>query len=253
MNDTIHNDDERFLATFIEPARAAANHPELGAAAERVRERLPEVSEPRARRWVPQFATLALMITGLTVMLPLFLDGGGGTAFAQVQQWFSSYQTIDVHTRILQDDAVLVDVRAQATATGDVRVEQPGATHIIRGSEGTFTTLLPGQSFMRVPIDGTEQTGESLAWLDRLAAFRGEAVVLDEMRIVSGRQAIGHRLVIDGTDLTLWSAALDNQPLLLEGELPGGLQLRTTFEFNVDLPQWIFEVPPGFSQIEDRG
>lgn len=250
MNDTIRNDDERFLATFIEPARDAANHAELGAAAARLRGRLPAVSETRTRRWVPQLATLALMITGLTILLPLVVPGGSGTAFAQVQQWFASYDTVDVRTRIFRDEAVLVDVRARATAAGDVRIEQPGVTHIIRVSESTFTTLLPGQRFMRMPFEGTEQTSESMAWLDKLAAFRGEAVALDEMRIVSGRQANGHRLVIDGTDLTLWSDALDSQPLLLEGALPGGLRLQTTFEFNLDLAPWIFEVPPGFSPVE---
>lgn len=250
MNDTNRNDDERFLAEFIEPARDAANDPGLTAAAARLRDRLPEVAAPRTRRWLPQLATLALTITGLTILLPLVVPGGSGTAFAQVQQWFSSYDTVDVRTRIRSGESVIVDVRARATATGNVRVEQPGVTHILRASEGTITTLLPGQQFMRMSIEGNTQTNDSMAWLDKLGAFRGQAVALDEIRTVSGRQAIGHRLVIDGTDLTLWSDALDSQPLLLEGDLPGGLQLETTFEFNIDLAPWIFEVPPGYSPVD---
>ena len=250
MNDTMHNDDERFLSAFIEPARESANHPELNAAAERLRADLPAASTSRSRRWLPQFATVAVMITGLAIALPMMLPGGGGNAFAQVQQWFSSYDTVDVRTRILRDEAVIVDVRVQATAAGDVRIEQPGATHVIKAFENTFTTLLPGNKFMRLPIEGTEQVNASTEWLDKLRTFRGEAVPLDEIRIVGGRQAVGHRLVIDGTDLTLWSDSVDSRPLLLEGDLPGGLQLETTFEFNLDLAPWIFEVPPGFSPVQ---
>ena len=250
MNESIYNDDERLLATFIEPARDAAYHPELSAAAERLRGRLPDAPAARTRGWVPRFATVAAMLTGVAIMLPWMLPGGGGSAFAQVQQWFASYETVEVRTRIVNDDAVVADVRVQATAAGDARIEQAGITQIVKAAENTFTTLLPGQKFMRMPIDSMAARHESMAWLDKLRAFRGEAVALDETRTVDGRQAIGHRLVIDDTDLTLWSDALDHRPLLLEGALPGGLRLQTTFAFNVDLPQRVFEVPPGFSPAE---
>ena len=72
---------------------------------------------------------------------------------------------------------------------------------------------------------------------------------LDTLERFEGREALGHRLQIDGIDLTLWSDALDNQPLLLEGLLPGGLQMRTTFAFNIDLAPWLFELPPGYSPV----
>ena len=250
MTDMTYNDDEPFLARFIEPARAAADQPEMAAAAERLRGRLPETSAPRTRRWLPQFATLAVLITGLSMTLPMILPNGGGNAFAQVQQWFSAYVTVDVRTTILQGENTFVEVRARATADGDARIDQQGLTQIINASAGTFTTLLPQQRYMQMPIEGATTTNEALDWLDKLAEFRGEAVALDEMRIVDGRQAIGHRLVIDAIDLTLWSSAIDDQPLLLEGALPGGLQLRTTFAFNVDLAPWLFELPPGFSPVE---
>lgn len=250
MNDTTHYDDERFLATFIEPARRAAENPELSAAADRLRDRLPEPASFRSTGWLPRFAALSVLITGLAISMPMILPGGGGTAFAQVQAWFSGYSTVDVRTTILRESDEIVDVRARATAAGNARIEQMGVTHILSASAGTFITLLPGQRYMQQTIDGMSGSVDGMEWIDKLGAFQGEAVVLDDTQVISGRQAIGHRLVIDGTDLTLWSALSDNRPLLLEGELPGGLQLRTTFEFNVELPPWLFELPPGFSPIE---
>ncbi|MEL6215654.1 MAG: hypothetical protein AAFQ99_08260 [Pseudomonadota bacterium] len=249
MNDTMNPNDEQFLATFIEPARAAADNPELNAAAERLRAKLPAAEAPRSTGWIPRFATLAVLITGLSLTVPFLVPGGGGTAFAQVQAWFSSYSTVDVRTEIMTGSTVIVDVRARATADGNALIEQKGVTQILNASAGTFTTLLPDQRYMQMPIAGVDNPRESMAWLDELATFQGEAVLIETTRVIGDREALGHRLQIDGVDLTLWSDALDNQPLLLEGLLPGDLEMRTTFAFNVDLAPWLFELPPGYSPV----
>lgn len=247
MNDTLNHNDEQFLATFIEPARAAAENPELSAAAERLRARLPEAAAPKRAAWLPRLAVLSVLITGLSLTVPFLVPGGGATAFAQVQAWFSNYSTLDVRTEITMGADVIVDVRARATAAGDARIEQQGVIQILNASAGTFTTLLPNQQYIQQTLDGIGDAREGMSWIDELRTFQGEAVLLETTRVVDGREALGHRLEIDGVDLTLWSDALDNQPLLLEGELPGGLQMRTTFEFNLNLAPWLFELPPGYS------
>lgn len=251
MTAMTQHDDEKLLARFIEPARAADESPDVSAAVDRFRARLPETAPQRSGWRLPRFAALAAMLTGIVILGPLWFASGGGTAFAQVQQWFSSYSTLDVRTRIASGDDVLVDVRARATAAGDARVEQSGIVHIVDASAGTFTTLLPGDRYVQQPIAARAERDDSMVWVDKLAVFKGEAVPLDETRTIAGRQAMGHRLAIDDVDLTLWSDLVDHRPLLLEGDLPGGLRMQTTFEIDVPLSPQLFEVPAGLERVPE--
>ena len=250
MNTTQHTDDTAFLDPFVAAAYAASDTPGLTAAADRFRNALPAPAAPRRRFWaVPRFATLAILITSLAISVPMMIPGGSGTAFAQVQQWFTSYRTLDVTTRIASGDAVVVDVRARVDAIGNVRIDQTGVTQIVDAAGGTFTTLLPGDRYMQQPISGVTGGDAGLEWVDKLAAFRGEAVPLAVTRMIENRPATGHRLVIDQVDLVLWSDVTDSRPLLLEGTLPGGLELTTTFDFDVPLSPTLYRIPDGYLPV----
>lgn len=251
MNELIHNNEnERLLEPFVASARQSADDVAVAEAATRIRGRLPAKDERRATSWKPRFAMIAVVITGLAVSLHLMLPGGGGSAFADVQQWFSSYRTLEVRTALRLGDQVMVDVHVQATAEGDAHIEQAGVVHILNVDAGTFTTLLPGKRYFQQPIRLSPGTGDSLQWVEKLRAFRGEAVPLIETKVIDGRSAAGHRLVIDETSLVLWSDAMNDAPILLEGELPGGLQLESRFAFNVTLAPQLFEVPADSEPVQ---
>ncbi|MDJ0919113.1 MAG: hypothetical protein QNJ05_15245 [Woeseiaceae bacterium] len=250
MNNTTHsNEDERFLEPFVASARNDADDEAVAQAAERMRQRLPAVPERRFSTWSPRFATAAALIAGLAVTLSLFVPGGSGTAFADVQAWFSSYRTLDVRTTLTFGDQEMVNIRVQTNADGDTRIEQSGVVQILSVSNGTFTTLLPGNRYFEQAIELYRESDRNLEWVEKLRAFRGEAAVLSETRVIDGQEVNGHRLVIDDINLTLWSQLDTHQPVLLEGELPGGLQLETRFLFDVSLASQLFEVPAGFERV----
>ncbi|MFK8053853.1 MAG: hypothetical protein AB8F65_12875 [Woeseiaceae bacterium] len=252
MNDQhqIH-DDERFLTPFITATRKSVAPEAISDAAERMRQRLPQAPARRAPRKQPRFAMLAVFIAGLAASLPFMIPGGTGIAFADIQQWFNNYETLSVHTQIKMNDNVMVDVKALASIDGNARIEQAGNVFIVNAGNETFTTLLPGQRFMTQDIAMDTGSNEGLDWVEKLSDFRGEAMLIDDLRIIDGQSAIGHRLVIDGVDLTLWSDATTDQPILLEGELPGGLQLETRFEFNLALTPDLFVVPNGYTPLSE--
>ncbi len=250
MNDTTQtNNNDRFLESYIASARETVDEDAIAQAAARLRQRLPKTTERRSVTWYPRFATAAALVTGLAITLNLFVPGGSGTAFADVQAWFSSFQTVDVQTSVRSGGEELVGVRVRANAAGDTRIEQAGIVHLLNVDRGTFSTLLPGQRFFDQPIELYQNSDDNQQWVEKLRAFRGEAVALPDARLINGRSAQGHSLVIDEINLTLWSDPDNNQPILLEGDLPGGLQLETRFVFDSVFAPQLFEVPVGFERV----
>jgi len=246
---TNSNGDERFLDSCIASARAASDGETIAQAAARFRQTLPRVEEPRARRFSPRFAAAAAVIAGLALTLNLFAPDGSGTAFADVQAWFSQFRTLDVQTSISLGADELVRVRARSNARGDTRIEQSGIVQILNVERSTFSTLLPGDRYFDQPIDLFQGGDDNLEWVEKLRMFKGEAVALPDMRVIDGQTVAGHRLLMDGVDLTLWSNIDNSQPVLLEGELPGGLSLETRFLFDAPLEAQLFDIPTGFERV----
>lgn len=245
MSKLIQKDqDERLLEPFIEAVRQSVDDAALSMAAKRLRERLPKTKAGRAVGWLPRFATAAAVLTGIAITLPLMLPSGN--AFAAVQEWFANYRTLEVRTVLSMSDQVIVEVKAQATADGDAHIEQAGIVHVLNAKAGTFTTLMPNNQYFQQPIQASRATGDNLEWVEKLAAFRGDAVKISESRIIDGRASTGHQLTIDGTNLVLWSDAENDAPILLEGTLPGGMSLQSHFAFNVTLAPDLFDIPEGF-------
>ncbi len=251
MNDTTHNtDDDRFLDSFVTAARQDVDDADVAEAARRFRERLPEKKPQRSRFWQPRFATAAVLVTGLALSLQLFVPGGSGNAFADVQEWFLNYRTLETRTVISLEDEPLVTVQVQATANGHVRIEQANIVSILNAENRTFATLMPGNRYFEQPVDTAPEAEDSLEWVEKLGEFRGEAERLEDARLIDGQTAVGHRLKIDDIDLVLWSNSDNDAPILLEGALPGGLQLESRFAFNVALEPDLFQVPEGYILVE---
>ncbi|MEM6512302.1 MAG: hypothetical protein AAF660_04765 [Pseudomonadota bacterium] len=250
MNDTTQsNNDEQFLDSYVAAARETVDNEAVADAAARFRQTLPVEKERTSFGWNPRFAAAAVLITGLAFTLSLFVPGGGGTAFADVQAWFSSYRTLDVQTAISLGDNEMVRVRVRADANGNTRIEQADTVHLLNVDNRTFSTLLPGNRYFDQPVDLYGDTDDGLHWVDKIRAFKGEAVALPETEIIRGRTVTGHVLLIDDINLILWSDASNNQPVLLEGELPGGLKLETHFDFDIEFAPELFYVPAGYEQV----
>ena len=257
MNEHISQDpNDAVLAPFVEACRTAVTQNDIDEATRRLRARLPQTKPAQQRSWRPKLAAAALMLTGLAVTLPLILPGGSGSAFADVQQWFQSFQTLSVRTQIRTADSPLVDIQTFATNDGNVRIEQAGSVHIITAGTGTFSTLLPERRYFSKPIAvqnmDSDASSDGLKWVNELRDFQGDAVLLEETRHQHGRLLVGHQLVIDATDLTLWSDSATNQPVSLQGQLPGGLTLNTEFTFNTEFDPAMFDIPPGYQAITDE-
>ena len=88
MTTMTQHDDEKFLARFIEPMRAAGESEDVSAAADRFRASLPETATRRSDFRRPRFAALAATLIGMAVFGPLWFSGGGGTAFPRCSSGF---------------------------------------------------------------------------------------------------------------------------------------------------------------------
>ena len=172
----------------------------------------------------------------------LFWPGNSGTAFAQAQQWLSSFRTLRADTKITAGDAVST-VIAWLDESGDTRIESSGTTTIIKPNEGLIYALLPdGQTFAQ-PITSERVVGNAMEFVDNIRAFKGQALLLPETRLIDGIQADGYELEGDGLTNVLWVDPADGRPLLVETEMPGGQTMRTVLRFDVALPDNAFEIP----------
>lgn len=250
MNTESTHDDrhEAFLAPFVAAARDNVPQTELAAAAERLRSRLPAV--PRASRSrLLRYATAALVLTAVLFGGQQMLPGNGGSAFAQVQEWFENFRTMSVVTSIRSGDKEVVNVHVRARADGTVRIEQAGIVNILDPAADAMYTLMPGRRYFTQPLNGAAAEPGALEWFEDIRKFRGAATRIDETRVLDGERAEGFRLHIRDTDLTLWAAADSHRPLLLEGALPGGLDMTSTLHFDVTLDASLFRVPPDYEPV----
>lgn len=245
------DNSEEYLAPFIDAARGDVSAGAYSGAADRLRSRIPEPeSSTRPGKNVFRFGTAAAMLALVLLVGQSFMPGNGSTAFAAVQKWFSDFQNVHVSTTISSGDSVVVNVEVWALASGTVRIEQSGMVQILDSSAATFYMLLPGQRYLAQSLPANPEQPQALDWFEDIREFQGEAILLQENRLVSGINAQGFRLQADDVDLTLWTDPVSHRPLLLEGALPGGLQMISTLDFDTDMQAKLFEVPQGYQLIE---
>lgn len=252
--DTNDNRDsvEDFLAPFVAAARNDLDQESLAAAAERFRNDIPEPKTATAGGfgWL-RLGAGALALTLAIALGQLVVPSNGGSAFAEVQQWFANFRTVHVQTMVTSNNLPIVNLEVWARADGSVRIEQAGIVHVLDPAERAMYTLLPDKQYFKLPLADAQSQPQVLDWFEDIRKFKGKADRLDEEREIDGVRAVGYRLRADDTDLSLWADPASHRPLLLEGALPGGLSMQSTLQFDIDLPPDLFEIPPDFHRVDD--
>lgn len=249
------DNEQAILAPFVAAARKTVSQPAIDAAADRFRSGLPR-SQPRTRRAGWRLAGASLVMLAAVALAPLLLPDQGGSAFAEVQRWFQDFQSAHIRTEIHQGQQPVVELDVWVDSRGSARIENGTIVTILATDSGLLHTLLPGNQVVTVPFDATAAVDDPRAafrWLDELRDFQGSAELLPRFRVVNGVEAAGFVLVLDETSITLWAATDDNRPILIEGDLPGGLTMRSVMDFDQPLPQGVFEVPHQYRALEGPG
>lgn len=248
----IKDDSAEFLAPFIDAARDDISEDAYSQAATRLRARVPAPEAgTRRNKSIFGFGTAAAALLVIVILVgQTFMPGNGATAFAAVQKWFSDFRTVHVSTTISSGDSVVVNVEVWALASGTVRIEQAGMVQILDSDAATFYTLLPDQQYFSQALAATPKNPQALDWFEDIRKFQGEATLLQDSRLVSGINAQGFQLQTDDIDITLWTDPVSHRPLLLEGALPGGLQMISKLDFDSDMSAKLFAVPAGYRQVE---
>lgn len=245
------DDSDKFLAPFIEAARDDVSADSCSQAADRLRARIPK-PQTGTRQGIRlfRFSSAAAMLALVLLLGQTFMPGNGSSAFAAVQKWFSDFRNVHVTTSISSGDSVVVNVEVWALANGTVRIEQSGMVQILDSDAATFYMLLPDQRYFAQPLPTNPEKPQALDWFKDIREFQGEATMLQQSRVVAGIVAKGYQLQIDDVDLTLWADPVSHRPLLLEGALPGGLQMISTLDFDSEMAAELFEVPGSYQQLE---
>ncbi|MEM9301167.1 MAG: hypothetical protein AAGE01_03595 [Pseudomonadota bacterium] len=246
--------DDTLLDRCVDATRSTVNDEDLAAAAERFRARLPRArtSAPRSRlRW----AGATLLILGAVVMGPILVPGKGGAAFASVQEWFRSFESVRMETVMARGGEALTEIRVWSEFSGFTRIETGPVTHILDPTERTMTTLLPGDRAMRMAVpdltgwdaiaDAEADESGALEWFSEIRDFQGKAAVLPEKQTIRGLLCRGYRFEIDGLSFTLWAEAATDRPIRLEGQLSEGVTIETDYWFDEVFPAELFLVPEG--------
>ncbi len=254
MTSTTHN-AESLLDALDTAAREQFTDAELDAATARFRSRLPSgaattrtaASARRSfPRWLTMTGALATLVMTVTVVSLLLPGKNAGSAFAQAQAWFETYETLQLEQVARQDRQELYRMRVWHQRGGATRIEIPPITQVVDPVQGELVIALPNGEIMRqsLPVPSPPLGDrEELAWLDELRRFQGQAERLPAPLDMDGVAAEGWRLELSGMQHTLWVDPADHRPLRLDGQLGGGVRMETRFTFDEALPATIFTIP----------
>lgn len=236
--------DAKFLDPYIEAARRQFRAGEIEPAAERLRQRLPSAGAGRraAVQWPLLAAAASVVFAAVTAVL-LLLPGQDGSAFAQAQEWFSSYETLRIETTVEMGQETVSRTDLWVDDADNVRIEAGGVATIVRPDTESIYILLPdGRAIMQsIPPDAAAEA--STDWLEQVRDFQGQADLLAESRIIEGIDAAGYELTIGMTTFVLWVDPADGRPLQVESETVDGTTMRHALSFDVSLPPRAFDVP----------
>jgi hypothetical protein len=139
-------------------------------------------------------------------------------------------------------------------ADGSVRTEVgEDITVVVNMREKQVLTLSESSRMAVVaPFEGDTRDDEALGWIEEIQQFQGAAERLPGTRQIRGVAAVGWKLDVGGSVLTLWT---DPRGLPLEMQLDQGMQINTSFrfDFNQPLSPALFstQVPAGYSQATE--
>jgi hypothetical protein len=248
MKTTDSHTADDFLDLYVAAARQQFDAAEVDRAAESFRQKLPRArgGGRRTMRWLSLVA--ASVVFAAVTAVSLFLPGQTGSAFAQAQQWFSTFRTLRIETTAQMGQETVSQVTFWLNATGDLRIEAAGATTIVRTDTDTIYVVLPDGQALAQSIP--PEAGESIDWLEEIRSFQGQADLLDESRLLDDISAIGYGLTAGSTTFEVWVDPFDGRPLLIEAETPAGATVRHVLNFDVPLPVSAFAVPDGVQPVE---
>jgi hypothetical protein len=244
---------DEYLDPYIEAARRQFDDDEIERAAQRLRESLPRAQvRPRAiLRWLTLAAAASVVFAAVTAV-SLFLPGQNGSAFAQAQQWFSTFRTLHIETTAQIGQETVSRMDFWLNEAGDVRIESGEVTTIIRADTDTVYVEMPDGQVMAESIPPAAVTDESTDWLEEIRSFQGQADLLAQARLIDGISAIGYELTVGLTTLVLWIDPFDGKPLLVEAGNVDGTSVRHALSFDVPLPADAFDVPDIVQPIEQH-
>jgi hypothetical protein len=231
------------LDLHIEAARQQFHAAGVEQASRRLRANL---SQARGNKsFILKFPALVGAVSVIFVAIfavSFFAPGTNGTAFAQAQEWLASFRTLQTEGTVVAGDSVSTVV-AWLDESGDTRIEYLGMTTIIKPEEGMIYFLRPdGRSFVQ-QITSEPIVRNSMEFLDVIRAFRGQADLLAERRMIDGILAVGYELEVDATSSVLWVDPTDGRPLLVDAQMPDGTTTHTVLRFDLPLPENAFAVP----------
>ncbi len=196
-------------------------------------------------------AVLAVLIVPALMMIP---GSNGSLAFAQVQSYFSTFDTMKAR--------MTTQMNGNSILAMDILVDDQDRTRLDAGDDFSFIidprreTMLQlfhrQQLAFEVPLHGDPANPEvdSMEWLTQIREYQGQARLLDDVRVIRGQEAVGFRLTNQAIDMTLW-ATEQGEPLLLvmhTGSEATATTTRIDFEFNqpVDAGRFSLTPPAGY-------
>lgn len=204
------------------------------------------------RRW--GWATAAVA----AVLLPALLwtpGPGSALAFAEVQRYFSDFETLTTQMTTRVGGNPIVEMTIRIDDRDRVRLDSGSSfSYVIDPDQSVMLQLFhPQKRAMLVPLAERDPVaeGDGLDWLAEIREFQGRAELLAETEVIRGQEAFGFNLKVDGMDMTLW-AARSGEPLSLRMVAPGGVETRMDFEFNLRLDETAFSlvVPAGYRLLD---
>ncbi|HEU4779543.1 MAG TPA: hypothetical protein VFS58_06630 [Steroidobacteraceae bacterium] len=242
---------ESFAACEPDAAVVSEAQRKLDAA---VAKRLAENSARRpvrsARGWLAAGATAAIVTVA---MLWLPFGSAPALAFAKVQEHFRDFRTLRFDMQQHMNGQLIMKARVSMTYEGNVRTDiGDDISVIVNSAEHRVLTLLhPSRVAVESPLDAPVTQDDSLAWLDDVRKFQGEAKLLAGTRQIRGQRVHGWELATGGGNIVLWAT---DAGLPLEMTMGGNTQMQIGFEFEFDPPfearLFSTEIPAGYSRGE---
>lgn len=212
-----------------------------------------EPSGDRRRAFNPGWAwatatALALLLVPVLVWMP---GQNGSLAFADIQRYFESFDTLQARMRTTLNGETILEMDVRTDAQNRTRLDAGDSFSYVIDPERAGMLQLFHQSRRAVFVPLDEPAGEAdiepLEWLYQIRDFQGLAESLDETIEIHGQTAHGFRLHTGGFSMTLWAAA-SGEPMRLEirpeGDAPAQPETRLDFEFDRPLDESAFSLDP---------
>jgi len=194
-------------------------------------------------------ATASAGVAALLVWLPL--ASTPALAFAEVQQHFRDFRTLRFDIEQRMNGESIMKSRVSITRDGNVRTDVgDDVSVIVNTAERRMLTLVHSAHVaVQSPLGAPATPEDSLAWLQGLRDYQGEATLLPQTRTIDGQNTRGWELQTAAGKMVLW-ATENGLPLEMTLEGQSRLQLRFHFEFDVPLTTQLFstEIPAGYSR-----